>query len=510
MSPHDRYLRLDGVRAELRTRSVRSGFIALTARGSQILLQLGSLVVLARLLTPEDFGVIAFVLPFAVLMNSISHNGLQSAVIHRETLEQDEVSALFWYAARMNLLASAGFAALGPLLAYFYDDPRVIPVAAAWAGVVYIASVSSVHEALLKRQLRFGTVMSLHIGALAVGTALALLLAFAGAGHWALFAQTAVMEVGRSGAVWLACGWRPSVTAFRDRASSGSRALRSYWGNLAGYRVLSWLGDNPDRILVGALGGAGVIGLYDSARRWAWYPFAELFISLGDVAVASFSRVRADAPRYREMVRRALTPVLAACMPAIAFIFVEARATLLVLMGDQWVDAVPFLRLMCVAAFAGSISRVTMWLYLSTGETRRQLRFALWVQTPVTLAAVLLGVRWGAIGVSWGFMAANVLLVLPNVAYCIAATPLTMFDYARTVWRPFTASLAAAAALALAATWLPDSGARLVPYLLRLAAFLFVFGAAWWALPGGRRATLELVEILAELRRRRAAAALGA
>jgi PST family polysaccharide transporter len=507
LSDHDNYFRLDAVRADLRTRSVRSGFFAVAARAAQTLIQLGAVVILARLLRPEDFGVIAMVVPLSILVSTVTASGLQTTVVHRESLDQREVSAFFWYAARINFIACLAMAAAGILLARVYDEPRVAGVAIAWAALVYFTSLCAVHEALLKRQLRFGTITSLHIGALAIGTVLAIGAALLGAHHWALLIQIMVMEGGRSAAMWVACRWRPSRFVSGTTGLEGVRALRSYWGHLSGFRALSWLGDQPDRILVGILSSANVVGLYDGARRWSWYPFVELYIGLTDVAVASMSRVREDAARYRELVRRTLTPLLAMSLPAIAFLFVEAELGVRVLLGDQWAGALPFVRLMCIAAFAGALSRVTLWLYLSLGETRRQLRWTLFVHTPFLLASMLIGMRWGPIGVAAGVMAACVLLMVPSVLYCVHASPLMLTDYARAVWRPATAAVSAAAILAALSGRLPDVGPPLLDLITRLIAFGIAYAATWLALPGGVHATRELLEMVGDLRGARAAAA---
>ncbi|MGH7551460.1 MAG: lipopolysaccharide biosynthesis protein [Longimicrobiales bacterium] len=506
MSNHDNYFHLDAVRADLRARSVRSGFFTVAARGAQTFIQLGSIIILARLLTPEDFGVIAMVVPLSLLVGLTTASGLQTTVVHRERLDQREVSAFFWYAARVNLIACLAMAAAGLLLARVYGEPRVVGVAIAWAALLYLSTLCSVHEALLKRQLRFGTIMSVHIVALAIGTVVAISAALLGAGHWALLIQIMGMEGGRSLAMWVACRWRPSRFVRGDVNLEGVRALRSYWGHLSGFRALAWLGDQPDRILVSIIASASVVGLYDSARRWSWYTFAELYAGLTDVAVASMSRVREDTPRYRELVRRALTPLFAICLPVIAFLFVEAELGVRVLLGDQWTGALPFVRLMCVAAFVGGMSRVTLWLYLSLGETRRQLRWTLFVHTPVLLASILIGMQWGALGVATGVMTASVLLVFPSVLYCVHASPLTLRDFARAVWRPAMAAISAAAILAGLTGRLPDAGLPLLDLVVRLIAFGITYAATWLALPGGDNATRELLEMVGDLRGARAAA----
>ncbi len=498
MTTHERYFAVDAVRRDLRNRSVRSGVIAAGARGVQILLAFGSVAVLARILTPEDFGVFAMVLPVTILVNASINHALQTSVIHRAELDHAQASGLFRLAARWNLIVATGMGVAGPALAWFYDDPRVTGLAIAWAAVLWLTSLSAVHEALLKRQMRFGVVMGISVGASLAGVVAAIGAALAGAGYWALFVQVGVMDLCRLAALWTTCRWRPARGA--SGTAPGVREIRRYWLQLTGFRALSWLGDYPDRILAGWVGGAAMLGLYDGGRRWAWYPFTELYLSLSDVAVGSFSRVRDDAAAYRRYVTRAILPVLAISLPAIAFLFVEARGAVLLLLGDQWLGAIPFVQLMAIAAFIGSLSRLLQWIYLSLGETARQLRWAMRVHTPVMLTAVLIGARWGALGVATGFTAGTCLLAGPAIAYCLHVSPLRPRDYMATVWRPVVASVVAAALLHAAGGGLPRMAPLAVDVLVRLLLFGAVYAIGFLALPGGRAAARDAFSALGALR----------
>ena len=498
----ERWFRIDSVRTDLRARSVRSGAIALSARGTLILLNIGSVMILARILRPEDFGVLAMILPVTILFNSIANFALQTSVIHDEHLDHARASAIFRGAALRNLLLGGIMAAAGPVLGRVYNDPRAISVAVAWAAVLYIATLSAVHEALLKRQMRFGMVVTANLAGMVLGIIVALVSARLGARHWALFLQFAMMDLFRAAAVWRLCDWRPSLLPGAAAVRAERKSALDYWRNLAAFRAVGWLGDHPDRILVGHLGGAATLGLYDSARRWAFYPVTELFMSLSDVAVATFSRVAHDAERYRAFVSRALIPVLALPLPVIAFVGLEARNAVLIMLGDQWLAAVPFVRLMCVAAFVGSLSRITPWLFLSRGETARQLRWSVGVQVPVMLASVLIGSRFGALGVARGFTIGTCVVAIPTLAWALRGSPVRLLDVLRIAARPVVASLVGVALLVALEGSLPDFGTALPNLASRLTVFGVFYAALWLGLPGGRSAAADVLEALRELRRR--------
>ena len=141
-SAGERFFDTDAVRTDLGRRSVHSSAVTLAARAAQMALFLGSAMVLARLLTPADFGVQAMVLPLTILVNNIVNLGLQSAIIHRERLDHREASAVFWLAVRFNLGVTTLMAIGSPFLARWYGEPRVMWVCVAWAATIFGASLA--------------------------------------------------------------------------------------------------------------------------------------------------------------------------------------------------------------------------------------------------------------------------------------------------------------------------------------------------------------------------------
>ncbi len=462
-------------------------------------MSLSAAVVLARLLAPEDFGIFAMVVPLVLLVNSLTHQGFQTTVIQAKTLSHVEASDLFWFAIRINSALVAGSIGAAFVLAWFYQEPRVVPLAVVWATALLLLTLTSFQEALLMREMRFPTVFAIHLAGLSLGIVAGIGAALLGAGYWALLIQALVMDAARAVGVHRVSRWRPRRPASGARAAAAG--LTSFWRSLAGFRLAAWLSEQPDRLLVGRLGSATSLGLYDTARRWSWYPFNEPFLSLSDVAVASLSSVSREPERYRRFLSREVRAILTIALPPIAFSAVESESVVRVLLGPQWGDAVPYVRLLCVAAFFGSLGRLTQWVYFSLGNTRRLLRWSLMVQTPVLLAAVLIGALIGARGVAIGYTVATVALSLPTVAYSLYATPVTTRDFVRAAARPALAALSGLVVLISAQSMLPDG---IGPAHLGAAVAIYLPSVilAWLALPGGRFAARELVAAVRDLRKR--------
>ena len=497
MSDSERHFDVERVRADLAAASVRSGVVVLSGRVVFVGLQVFSTMVLARLLTPTDFGVMALVLPVAMLTNTIASSGLQKAVMYQATLDAERSSAYFRSAAVWNLVVSATMALSGLGLAWLYQDDRVIPLAVAWSAVIYAGSLGAIPSGLLKRQMRFAATTTIQLASVIVGILVAIATALAGFGFWALLLQLAAWRTTETSLSWLVSGWRPHRRT-QGRMANGDSAFHRYWAGFSGYRLVTWAADQVDRLVVGVVGGASVLGLYQTSRRWAWYPFSELFKALSDVAVSGLSRIERDG-RYRRYVRRALLPLFTLALPVTSLVAVEAERFVSVLLGDQWTGAVVYAQLMAVAAFFGSLNRVTEWIYFSRGDTARQLQWA-FVAGSVQVAAVAIGASWGAVGVAVGVTAGISLMAVPSVAFAVRPTPLSTRDVLSVVARPATAAVLAATVVLLLDAALPTTGEVVFDLLLRAVLHGLVYAAVWFGLPGGRGAVTEIIQGLGAAR----------
>ena len=505
----ERHLCTAALRADLGPRSARSALVTLAAQALVVTIGVSSTAVLARLLTPYDFGLIAIVATLTGFVGTFRDGGLAYAAVQHERVSHAQASELFWINVRYSLLVALFTAAMAPVLAWFFREPPLLGMTLAVTAGVLAAGLSSLHVGLLRRQMRFGALTWIEVGATLAGAAAGIAAAAAGAGYWALAIQQLATMLAQSVGLWTTCRWRPGRYD-PSAASDDHDAVRSMRANgidLSRARVVQYVGHHVDRLLLGRFGDAVQVGLYQNAIRWSSFPVQQLYYPLAGVVVASLSRVQDDVPRYRAYFRTILTAIFCFSLPATAFACVEAREMILLLLGRKWVEAVPYFQILSVSAFAGSPALVARWVYLSEGLVRRYLRWTL-TATPVVVLAMIVGVRWGALGLACGYAAVVCLLAYPAVRYCMAGSKLTPRD----VWAPFArsaipAAAGAAALLALRAFTGPtgndDIGAR--DALATLARHGCLFAAAYvtarLALPGGRDDLAGLLRLAGDLRR---------
>ncbi|MEO1762838.1 MAG: lipopolysaccharide biosynthesis protein [Cyanobacteria bacterium J06629_18] len=507
------HIQTDAVRSNLKRKSLQSGLISFAVQPLKLALGVGSTSLLARLLTPADFGLVAMVAPLLTLVDSLSNFGLETATIQRDKLSDEQLSASFWLSLKINIVVIGVMMLMAPVLAWFYGEEKLTGITLAMAVGALSVCLAFQHKSLLKRQMRFGVLTLIDVGSILTAAGCAIAAALLNWGYWALVLQLVVMQLTQSIAYWLICDWRPKRYLKNAKLDANLKAMLSYGANLTGFRFITRIGMQLDRILVGYVSGAGALGLYHVAYKWAYFSFEQVYHPLFDVAVSSFSRAYQDPELYRAYCRRGLMSLFALCFPALAFLFVEARDVLLLLLGNQWLEAVPLFRLLTIAVFFGSIYRVTKWLYVSSGQTKRQLRWGL-IHTPTMIVAVAIGSQYGAYGVALGYTTGLCLLSVPSVIFCLHNSPLSLLDFFSSVWRSAFASVITAVVLFAIKfnkfkfdfefTFFEFTNTDIDNIFVQLITHSIIFGLIylllWIVLPGGKRAIAEVLENLRAIR----------
>jgi len=495
MAKPDRHFETTTVQTSLSQRSVRSGLVAVAAQPLKLVIGIGGTMILARELVPADFGLLAMVQPLLTIVDSLSNLGLETATIQRQNLTQDEVSRIFWFSLKINVLIILGMMLTGPLLAWFYGQPELTSIVLCLAVGSASLCMSFQQMSLLKRQMQFEILTLIEVVALIVSTALAISTAWLGLGYWSLILQVTTFQTIKGIAYWLRCDWRPSGFNPSFQLTPDLRSMLSYGIHLTGYRCITRVGMEMDRILLGYFSSANALGLYSVAYQWAYFPFWQIYYPLFDVAVASFSRSLSEPERYRTYCRSIFSVIFAIYMPALAFLFVTAQEVILLGLGEQWLEIVPMFRVLTVAVFVGGIYRVTKWVYVSAGETQHQFRWSL-IHTPIMITAVAIGVQWGAFGVAVGYTTGMCLLSYPSVIHCVRKVPLTLADFLSSVWRPAISALLSAILLYTVQSSLPSSKILIVILGTESLIYAVSYIGLWLLLPGGYTETRKIVRIL--------------
>ncbi|HKF56734.1 MAG TPA: lipopolysaccharide biosynthesis protein, partial [Blastocatellia bacterium] len=325
-------LSIEHLQTDLKGRSVRGGLATITSQGTQFLLQSVMTVVLARLLTPADFGIVAMVVAVTGLGQAFADLGLSEATIQREDINDRQVSALFWINVAIGLALMLITVGLAPILAWFYHEPRLKEIALVLSSLFLIGGLRVQHDALLKRQMRFRAVAIRDVASSAVGVSAAILMAWRGAGYWAIVAFPVASQFNRMALSWLAARWIPGL----PRRGANVRSLVTFGGNVAGSYLLTNMTRNADNVLIGWWWGATPLGLYSRAYNLLMLPVRQLSLPVGSVAVPTFSRMQHDPERFARYYLRVVSLMAWISTPVFGFLFVAAGPVIAMALGHQW------------------------------------------------------------------------------------------------------------------------------------------------------------------------------
>ncbi len=486
-------LNTDHLNNDLRGRSVRGGALNLTSQGFQFVLQTTATVVLARLLTPADFGLVAMVATVTSLAQAFADLGLSEATIQKKEITHAQVTALFW----VNTAIGAGLMLLtmacSPLIAWFYHDPRLIKIALLSSLTFLFGGLRVQPDALLKRQMRFFAVAVRDICSYLVAVPLAIVLAWRGAGYWALVTIPLILNFLQMVLSWLMIQWRPGF----PRRAIGVRSMIAFGGNVAASYFVITTSRNADNVLIGWRLGASPLGLYSRAYNLLMLPVRQLIVPAGSVAVPTLSRVQDKSDQFANYYLRAVNLIIWTCAPVFAFLFVNALPVITLMLGHQWREAAPVFQLLAISALGHVLLESTLWLFISQGKSL-QLLFMLLLVAPLIVVGYAIGLPFGIKGVALSGSVAILVLLPGALKYTFKGTSLNLQRLGRAILFPVSVCLVAVfcSEFVLKAVVLEHLYSQM---FVSAAVFVAVFLVSW-LIPAIKKEILSLGNLLKDLK----------
>lgn len=482
----------------LGSRAIRGAALVLGSNGVRFVIEATRIVVLARILTPDDYGLVAMVTVFTGLMAMFQDLGLNLATVTREKVSHDQVSNLFWLNLGVGVFLCALTAGLAPVLAWFYGEPRLVAITLVLAPTFLVVALTVQHQALLRRQMRFGVSSAIAILSSAVGLLVGLYLAYRDAAYWALVGMTLAAALTTLVTVWIAARWRPSWPV----KGVGTREMVRFGANVTGTNLVTYLSRRLDYMLIGWWWGAAPLGLYTKANSLVETPMNRALVPIGSVILPSLSRLADEPERYRVSYLRVLEKLALVLIPAAVFMIASAGWLIPWLLGPNWAGAAPVFGALAVLGLVRPMEFASFWLFHTQNRAHEALRWSVFAGLSSS-GAVVVGLPWGGLGVAIAIAAVG-LCRLPLMVWFVTRTgPVRAGDIYRTLAAPVLASAGALAALLALRPFAAGEEPMLV-----LAAGLAVTGAVVLAilalLPSGRSALVDGWTSLALLRRSRA------
>lgn len=472
--------------------AARGALLTMGGQACKILLQFGGIIVLARLLSPGDYGLLAMVAAIVGIGEVLRDFGLSSAAVQAREVSPRQRSNLFWINAGIGLLLALAVFAAAPAIAAFYAQPALQPIAQALAPTFLINGLATQYRAQLNRDMRFGRLAVADVGGQAIGLAAGVILALRGHGHWALVAQQLAQGVATLLVLVATTGWRPGLPR-RDAAMG--HFLR-YGGNLMSTQLVVYLSRNIDALIIGQRFGAELLGLYNRACQLLMLPLNQINAPATAIALPVLSRLNDDPARYGRFLLHGQSVMLHVTVAIFAFACAQAEPLIVLVLGPQWAPAVPIFQILAVGGAFQVASQASYWVFLSKGLTASNLRFTL-VSRGVLIAAIVFGAQWGTQGVATAYASGVALGWLGGLAW-LRDSGAPVGAMGRNGLRVmFAYGLCGLASAAAALQWGNSLVARLaLGTAAMLAAFLLL--AALW--PAFRRSLMDILRSRSLLR----------
>jgi len=453
-----------------------------------MVIQVVSVAILARLLTPEDYGLLAMVVVIVGVGEIFRDFGLSSAAIQAPELSRAQRDNLFWINTAIGLTLAGTLFAAASLVAVVYDRPELSGVSRALAGTFVLNGIATQYRADLVRRLRFLHLAVAETVAPALALGVAILVATSGGEYWALVAQTLTQAAVVLVVLVASSRWVPRLPS-----RAPMRGLLRFGGQVVGSQLIGYASNNVDTLVIGLRFGAGPLGYYNRAFHLLMAPLNQLRAPSTTVALPVLSRLQGDPVRYGAFLRRGQLTLGYSLVAGLGIVVAAAEPVTAIFLGQRWMTVVPLLQLLAVAGIFQTLAYVGYWVYLSRSLTADLMRYTL-VTASIRVVCILVGSQWGLIGVAAGYA------VAPALAW-----PLSIWWLARRTDIPARALVLGALRILGTLAFSSGAAAGLVaalvdqPSLVRLlaavAATVAGYGLASAAVPAVRRDLASVIEV---------------
>lgn len=492
---YDRFFQTDHLKVNLKQRSVRGGFITIVAQGLKFGLNLSSNILLARLLTPADYGLVGMVTAITGFVALFKDLGLSMATVQRDEINHRQVSTLFWINIGLSVVATGIALAIAPVLSWFYHEPRLVWITVALSSGFLISGLGVQHSALLNRQMQYSVLVVNDVLAQFIGIVVAIVAAYYGSGYWALIIFPLVSALVSTVGFWIACRWRPGRPIWRSDVLS----MLTFGSNLTAFSTVNYFSRNLDNVLIGRYWGADQLGVYSKAYQLLLLPLNQINAPIANVAIPTLSRLLDTPERYRQVYLRILEKVLLLTMPLIVFMAATADWLVQILLGSQWSEVSELFLLLAIAGLFQPVANSTGWLFISQGRTNQMFQWGI-VGSSVAVISFLIGLPWGATGVATSYSVIWILVCMPLLFWFVGRKgPVKARHLYLTLMPIVLASLCSALSLGAFRRW-GDCADPMMGCGLALILTGSVFFTSLWLMPQGKLAIQDIRNLWATLR----------
>lgn len=382
------------------------------ARAINAIVQVGTTILLARLLSPHDYGLVGVVTAMVAFAPLLVDLGTTDASVQKAHTTRGEISALFWLNIAIGGVCTLIFAAASGLIARLFGEPDMADIALVSSLTFILTAMTIQHYALLRRAMDFRVLAINDTVANLLSSIVAIAMAFTSWGYWALVAKPLFTLAFTAIGAWISCPWLPG----RPRFTEGVKSLVRFGLGVTGFTVSDSIVRSADRVAIGYFYGPGPAGYYQNAFLLYGNVLGILTESLHNVAVASLSKLRDNLEDLKRSWSAALSTVSFVSAGVFAGLAVTGQDFVVMLLGEKWAETGPLLCLFAIRGIAQATERSLGWLHVVAGRSDRWAKWGL-VSAAFQILALVVGLPFGPLGVAIAYAIVTYGLCVPALAY---------------------------------------------------------------------------------------------
>lgn len=381
-------------------------------------------VILARLLLPEDFGLLGMALVFTGLVAIFNDMGIGSAIVQKQDLNQENLSSIFWFNLLIGALAMLIIILAAPLIAGFYGQNSLTSIISVMSVSFLFTSLSMVQNSLFLKELRFKKMTLLELTSTISASLLGICLAFLGYGVWSLVWQNVSMTFIYAALVWITERWKP-VLHFNWK---DIKTIIGFSANLSGFSFLNYFSRNADYLLIGKFLGATALGHYTLAYTMMLFPLSNISSVLSKVMFPALSQIQYDNSKFKLFYLKSTKYIAFVSFPMMLGLFAVADEFVLVVFGAKWVPVIFLIKILSIVGLMQSIGTTVGSIYLAKGRTDWMFRWGIF-SSIIIVGAIIIGLQWGINGVAVCYAISVLLIVYPSFALPFRLIDLRFTDF---------------------------------------------------------------------------------
>jgi PST family polysaccharide transporter len=456
--------------------------------------QVLSLVIMARLLSPEDFGIFAILMIFVAFFNIFASMGTSQAIIHLDSPSQGILSSIFYFNFVVGLFLFVLLYVLAWPISAFFTNPDLVHYLQ-WIGLNFIiGALSLVQKVLLEKQMLFKRVVAIETIALALSFFVGITAAFYGYGVYSLIIMTlsgsAILTIG----LWFSGHWRPSLSFdFQD-----IKLIWNYSFNLTSFSFINYFARSADQFLIGKFIGASSLGMYSLAYKIMLYPLDNISRVIVRVLFPAFSEIKHDNTRFKNAYIKAISFIALVTFPLMMGLLATANTFVAVAFGDKWIGMATLLMILAPIGMMQSIVTTVGSIYMAKGNTGLMFKIGA-VNAVITVLSFIVGLPYGVEGVAIAYALANLIMLYPNLKISWDQMELGVWEGLHKLW-PYFLSAGAMAGMVYYAGRILDSADVSIYTILLLQIFLGILIYIGLLMIFYRHHTISLIQ---ELKKRK-------